>query len=645
MIYIKNGDVPITTGLQSSTVCSLFFFIALFLWVASAHASPVTEILNEAEQRRLAVHPTWLKLLHYDQEKNQSVVLTDTFFLSPEGGHDPYAELTATLMAYFSPWDQDAMNHPRCRFPARYFWLSKQLTLPNYTLRDDHCQRLKEWALFDHVTSVSFLLVSGYLGNPASTFGHALLKLNTDVPDDPLGFFDLTINYGALIPEHENPLRYIVRGLSGGYEAGFSDRYFYTQDLVYTRTEFRDMWEYRLALSDQEQTLLILYIWEIVGKKFTYYFLDKNCAYRLAELLNMVIDEEVVGEAHGWYLPVEFFHRLQDIDRTRRKATGNPLIQSIRLIPSSQRKLFYQLQLLTMAERKAFNAIVREAGSTMLQHLQPLTPERKSLLLDSLLAYQQYRLIAEKGEPDLSVRAIKDQILLARLQLPASPVVEAEIPAILSPAEGSKPMAIGASLAIGNDGDSFLRLTGSPFKQERIGQNRFEGNELVVLDIAVGVFEEDQKIFLDHLDMIRIFNTNRLSIPIAGENQFSWDLRAGVSRVENNGADGYDGLVSFGVGYGWAPRQRPIAGYAMVDLAAHTLDPLVRLRPHVALQADIGQLRVWAYTGAESAGYNGDFNSIWGGKFQYLINSRYALQIELTNERFTRASVGINWYR
>ena len=359
--------------------------------------------------------------------------------------------------------------------------------------------------------------------------------------------------------------------------------------------------------------------------------------------MDLAIDEEVVGTVWGWYVPVELFHRLYDIDRARQDSTGKKLIQSVRFIPSSQRKLFHQLRLLTPAERKAFNAIVRKGVSPTSTHLQPFTAERKIVLLDGLLAYQQYRLIAEKSEADQRVRAIKDQILLARLQLPADTVPDVSIPAIPSPAEGSRPMSFGAGMAIGSDEDPFLRLTWSPFKKERVGQNSLEGDELVVFDLAVGAFEDEQELFLDQLDVIRIFNTNTFSVPIAGENPLSWNLRAGVTRVEDGGEDRYDGLVSFGAGYAWQ-WHRQLVSYAMVDLAAHTLDPLVRVRPHVALQADMGALRAWAYFGAESASYDGEFSDIWGGKIQYSLTPRCALQVEFTNEHATRTSIGLNWY-
>ena len=182
--------------------------------------------------------------MHYGRDGKSSDVITTNFFLSPHGRLDPQAELSATIKAYFLPWGEDANQHARCRFPARYFWLAKQITLPDYRLHEPRCQRLAQWALFDRVQSISVLQVSGYFGNPASMFGHALIKFNTNSPDDKEGFFDLSLNFGALVPENEATLVYVVRGLFGGYKAGFSDKYFYTQDLVYSRTEFRDIWEY-----------------------------------------------------------------------------------------------------------------------------------------------------------------------------------------------------------------------------------------------------------------------------------------------------------------------------------------------------------------------------------------------------------------
>ena len=605
----------------------------------------MTKALDAASGLNLAHHPTWLKLLHFEGRLPESVVLTDDFFLSPEGRSDPQSELRATIEAYFLPWQKDIDEHPRCRFPARYYWLSRQLLLPGYALKDPRCRRLSMWALVDRVKSVSLLLVSGYLGNPASTFGHALLKLNTDSSDDDYGLFDLTLNYGALIPENENALRYVVRGLFGGYEAGFSDRYFYTQDLVYSHTQFRDIWEYRLSLSDHQRNLLILHIWEIIGRKFVYYFLTRNCALRLAELVDLVVDDLVANRTPWWYLPVQSFHRLNAIDQEMSQAGKGGLVDNARFIPSSKRVLAHRMQLLTKEEIRAINAVHQNGPSSLEARLEGFSEARKSVVLDSLLAYHKYRFMSRKGEDSQELQEIKRRALLARLRLPAMPKLAPDIPTLRSPADGSHPMVSGFSVAGGAaHEDAFLRLTWSPFKLEAVGRNSMEGGELVLLDVAVGLSRDRQWMFLDQIELIRVSSLNTLRLPLTGENPLSWQLRVGTVRVDSESDPAYDGTASFGVGYAksWGSG---MTGYGMTDLAVHTLSPHARLRPHLGLKAHVGGLRAWAYAGAESANYRGDFRAVWGGKLQISLTRRFALHAEFSNERATRATLGteVNW--
>jgi len=632
--------------LNVSIIKALIFFctITFFLFFClPAQASSAKEILNQAEQLGIANHPTWLKLLHYEHNNRHSVVLTENFFLSPNGKNDPIAELSATINAYFAPDDGNNDEHARCRFPARYFWLSQQLPLPNYNIREPKCQKLENWALFDTVKSISLLLVSGYLGNPASTFGHALLKLNTDSTDDQFGLFDSTLNYGALVPENENVLLYIVKGIGGGYEAGFSDKYFYTQDMVYSHTEQRDIWEYKLRLSDEARLLLIFHIWEIVGHKFAYYFLDKNCAYRLAELLELVLDEELLGNVLLWYVPVELFHRLNEIDKVRRESIGKKLIQSVRFIPSSQRKLYHKLNLLTTEELEIFNAIIRK-GIHFSDDLEKISVERKILILDNLLAYYEYKILAEKPESNRhkeevkKQEEIKKQILLARLQLPARSIPSIQISDLPSPADGSPHSEFG--IKMGND--SLLRLNWSPFKKELIGLNSLEGDELVVFDLTIGLLEEEHKFFFDQLDLIRVLNLNTLPIELEDENEWSWKLRIGADRLEKDGKDFYDGVMSFGAGYAWKWNKN-ITGYGMTDISAHTLFPYARLRPHFGLRFDWGKTRAWFYLGAESISYN-QFSEVFGGKIQYQLTVRYAFYAEFSNEKSAQSFIGFKWY-
>ena len=206
-------------------------------------------------------------------------------------------------------------------------------------------------------------------------------------------------------------------------------------------------------------------------------------------------------------------------------------------------------------------------------------------------------------------------------------------------------MVAGISLASGQvHADGFLRLTWSPFKLESVGRNSMEGGELVLLDVAVGLSRDRQRIFLDHLDLVRVSSVNTLRVPLAGENPWSWQLRVGTQRVDNNSGTVQDGTASFGFGYAESLNPR-VLGYVMTDLAVHTLGPHARVRPHMGLNVQLGGFRARAYAGAESANYSGDFKAVWGGKLQVSLSRRVALHAEFSNERATRTAIGteFNW--
>ncbi len=611
---------------------ALFF---LFL----PHPAAAALSLPPAQIARLAQHPTWLKLLHFNRKTGQSEILSEDFFLSPEGRRSPETELRAALAAYAAPWSEDGDSHARCRFPARYFWLSQQLQLPDYTLRNPQCKTFSRWSLPDKVRSISLFLVSGYLGNPASVFGHSLLKLNTGASDDQTGLFDLTVSYGALVPEDEPVALYILRGLGGGYQAGFSDRYFYTQDLVYSRTEFRDIWDYELLLTDAQRTLLVLHLWEVLGKKFTYYFLDKNCAFRLTELLELVLDEPLLERAAFWYAPVETFHLLEDLDRQSKAAAQPGLIKSLRFIPSAQRRMQHQFSLLRFDERAAAQAVIEQGPESLPEQTRGLEPERQAEVLDTLLAYANHRLTAEQPAPSAAAKAMKNRLLPARFLLPPSSGPLADPPVLPSPAAGNKPMLTGISAAYDARQQAHLRLRWSPFIQESLGRNGLAGDELAVLDAAVGLSGEEDTMFLDQLDLIRIRKIKTGFMAADGENPWSWQLRGGVAQDEGK----YDALFQFGIGRAWQISPKATV-YAMTDAAAHSLEPYLRLRPHLTLLAGSGDLKGRLLAGLETVNYEGDAQPFLSAGLQVGLSAQTALFIGIEQAESAELTAELKWF-
>jgi hypothetical protein len=586
--------------------------------------------------KQLARHPIWLKLLHYKDEQSQ--IESGDFFLSPAGRTDPEAELAATLAAYGEPWPEKANCHARCRFPARYWWLSQQINFSSAKKNESvpsQCQALSRWEVLKTTRSVSFVLVSGYLGNPASVFGHSLLRLNSNSDGGASSLFDKTINFGAVTPKNENLLRYAVYGLTGGYRAVFSDSYYYVQDMTYSRMEFRDLWEYELNLNENQRTLLLLHLWEILGKKFTYYFLSKNCAYRLAELLELVTNEPLLRHSSAWYTPVEMFNILLENDKM-----GGKMIKSVHFIPSSHRVLRHHFVSLSQAEREAFLLARRNFTSPL--HLEGFPIGRQSAILDTLLAWYGYRLAAELRSPRPETRLAKDSALVARLRLPPAPKTLDPVAPLPSPAEKNHPMLTGLGVAHDGAADGWrTRLRWSPFSQESTGDNTLNGDELVVFDTRVGLGGEEHAISLDAFDLIRVRKLKTASAMPEDENPWSWHIRAGWMREEKNS----DACIRFGAGRATRLTSSVIA-WAMMDASAYSLPPYGRLRPHLGFIVKKDRVNASAYIGLESEDYQGNAETVWWVDLQWLIVKNSTLDISIEQSTFSDGHIfALEWRR
>lgn len=606
-------------------------------------ASTLQEAQEKARALKLADQPIWRNLLYVEGVGHESAVVSPDYFLAKNGRYDPQAELMATIDAFYKAEVVHDRSDPRCIFPARYFWLSKFIDIPVRNLREETCMTPERWRAFDHIKSISLMMVSGYWGNPASTFGHAFLRMNVKTVEDPHDLFDLTINYGAVTPDHENPFVYAMKGLFGGYAGVFSDQYFYTQDLTYTRTEFRDIWDFQLNLTEDERTLLIYHVWEITGKKFKYYFLTQNCAYRLAALIDLPISDDVISRLRPWYIPEELFIRLKSIDEARIKKTGKPLIESVNYIPSTKRSLFYEIKRLSINEIRVFNKIVYYNFVGMPSYLNQLETGSQIKVLNALLAYQKYRIIADGKKVTEQTQQIKDQILLARLQLPARKEPSLNIPKLDPPSDGSPPTALRLAVGMGREGDAYLRTSFSPFKKEFIGQNSLEGDEFAIADMHIGFLHEQHKVFVDQFDLIRIINLETMPVDVIQDGKISWEMRIGVDRVEKDNRDYHDVLASAGVGKAYQLNNYFIV-YAMLDLSAHSVDAYGRLKPYVGLRFDHGAYKAAMYGGSETTDYTFGMRGIWGGKMQYALNKRYSLNLEYHNDQATQLSVGMSLY-
>jgi hypothetical protein len=150
------------------------------------------------------------------------------------------------------------------------------------------CPRFDGFIRNSEVESVSIIFATGFLGNPASYYGHALLKFNYTGTDSRSPLLDVSVNYGAILTGTDDPLTYMLKGVFGGYDGGFSHVHYYFHNHNYGENELRDLWEYRLDLPPEAVRLIVAHAWEVLGQRYTYYFFRRNCAFRMAEIVQVV---------------------------------------------------------------------------------------------------------------------------------------------------------------------------------------------------------------------------------------------------------------------------------------------------------------------------------------------------------------------
>ncbi|WP_269532585.1 DUF4105 domain-containing protein [Chitinimonas sp. BJYL2] len=570
---------------------------------------------------KLAQSSQWRRLLHMPLSHGESDILSPDYFLSPLGRANAEAELRATLEAYQQPWPDNPNLHPRCRFPARYQWLARHIALPDYQRIEPRCTRLNQWSRLDQIRSVSLLLVSGYFGNPASTFGHALLRFNASPYEGSAGLLDTSLNFGAVVPEGEGMLPYVFKGLTGGYRAGFADKDYYAYDLVYGHNEFRDMWEYELVLPAEQQDRLVLHAWELMGREFTYYFLTRNCALRLAELLEVATDSEISPEPDGWYVPVELFIDLQ----RHEQASAAGMVRNVRYLPSNEKVLNAQFSVLSSEAKTTVRKILAqpepEAG------LEDIPPDSAEQILDVLTAYYSYRTAAAGGVLDAAVRVAKDRVLLKRLQLPPRTSLPAMPPPRSSPADASPPMQLGLAVQTRHRDPATTVIRWSPFAYDHIGFNGIEPDEMVLLDTAIKIGGK-QRAAISAVDVFRVRKTVLDRDVLTDTSPWSWRVALGYRDRDTAFAGNGAWQLRGGAGLSWRMWRNSYA-YALTEASVSSGRAPIALHPALGIVIQDPRFKLGLEAGRRVGSDTETSHAEWAVRFSRRISRDWEVRFEL----------------
>ena len=522
----------------------VFCLSILFICLPNAYASEdfaqkstAQQIKQQARDLHLADESVWHKIILF---KRYAEVTSKDFYLSDLSAKNlkkitPQIELDASI---------DALHeNPTliCKYPARYYWLSRHLTgMPTNALQS--CKELP-----NAKQDVRLLLVSGYLKNPVSTFGHVLITIGAE--DERQNLLDNAYNFGAVIPNGENSLSYIAKGLLGSYESRFASSQFFKQDIVYAKTEQRDIWAYTLNLTPEQKALFIYHLTEVQLHTFDYYFIKRNCAYRSGELLELISDIKTTDHITPWYAPEYIFDQVEEY----RKAHPD-FIKNIEYLPSDQNKLYFAFSKLPQAMQSEINAYIKTAD---LKQIEQLPESDQEKIFEFLIAYLNFKLIGNDNPQDQSrIQAQKKLLIQKRIQLPVNDGVQDIMPVRPSSALGEKPSKLG--LGIG-DGQALLNFT--VFNKDMLSSYSNIHSEFKMLDFSWQY--KDQKIKLQSADFIRILKIEDLGQKLAGERKMSWELAVGAK------PDVFTGELhrpytraGLGVGYDFSPN---LIGYSMLS--------------------------------------------------------------------------------
>ncbi len=106
---------------------------------------------------------------------------------------------------------------------------------------------------------------------------------------------------------------FAFKGLFGLYHGKFSIAPYYLKVKVYGDIENRDIWEYRLNLTEKEIDRLLRHVWEMRFAWFDYYFFDENCSYHLLSLLEVARPGLHLTDRFSlWVIPSETIRAMDE---------------------------------------------------------------------------------------------------------------------------------------------------------------------------------------------------------------------------------------------------------------------------------------------------------------------------------------------
>lgn len=579
---------------QRHALCVIFFVLLSSVINANvglaSPASPVlTMLIERAEQQVLHEDPVWLALLQMDRGalglRRTSSAAAGHFFLASNGRSDSRTELAATLEGFLDPQasvintaseqgDAD-VQHPQCAFIARRTFLVNRLAIGEAEMPRVDCTHYRNWRDGLGATGLTLIYPEGFMNNPASMFGHTLLRIDVEAPERGQEILGYSVDFTGE-PGEDTGVVFILKGILGLYPGRFGIHPYYQQLRRYAEWENRDIWEYRLSTSEAELDLLLMHLWELRGVDHPYFFFTENCSYHLFRLLEAANPDLRSRDMLATFvIPID----------TVRSALDSPgLVEGIRYRPSPATRLKADLTRLTLRQRALARGLAGEDVTVDDLELVSLAASERAATLD--VAYEMLRYSFVQGSRDQAKsQGLARRLLLARSKIVIDVPGSNETPALPEPSIRPDLGHASSSAAITGgyrDDEAYIDLAFRPAfhgLMDRAGgyprhmQIRF-------FDLNLRYFPERKRVRLEKLTLLEA-----ISLSPRGEifRPVAWSVSAGLAtrRTKESGGleDAAIGRVDMGGGVAFEPK----SWLHVYGLATGTLDAGPGLRRDVSL--------------------------------------------------------------
>nr|WP_180022744.1 DUF4105 domain-containing protein [Acinetobacter sp. YH16044] len=573
-----------------------------------------------AQSKKLSEHISWQRLLYTDH-KGQSEVAYTGYFLAENGRQSAQAELEADIAALFQPAEPNQAF--RCRFPARSQWLMQELSIRSEQLPVVSCPEFDEWFGKIKPYKATLIYATDFMGNPSSMFGHTLLRLD---PKDQkeLNLVSYAINYAATVAGEDN-WSYAWKGLTGQYPGEYSLMPYYRKVKEYGDFESRDLWEYELALTEQETSYLVKHLWEMQNVSFPYYFASDNCAYRLLGLMDLVRPTLNLTEKFKVAsIPVETIKAIND----------EQLIQAAVYRPALETQLLSQAQQHGYRLAREAHKLAEIEPAMMSTALAQFNEAEQAKILEMAYDHLYLLLIGRKVSAEETQPKLRQILALRSQSSQPKQRTEPKQPS-LDPVNGHH--ARNFSATVGEvQGEKYIELGHRQAYHDLIDpQGGFRiGTQLMFWDGSIQYRDEQFKI--NHFDFLSVNSYNPIT-PF--KTPLSWGFNFGWQQVSVD-AGQFSETKQHGVaelkaqsGYSWANQERTHLCYAQSQMQVQggkSLDQGWR----VGLGPTLGCQNIWSeklnsLVQAELPYWEDahQWNLKLDAELQYIVNQQNALRL------------------